>query len=278
VLGGIIGAAIGGLAGAQGNNSNQSSTSTVKVAPAGKEELAATKDISKQFGDLQGLVGVGPGQADVKNAYGAQKDLASLLQSYSQGGYLPTSGDFQTATGFARDAFAPQQTALNQQFQQQGVDAARLAAQLGRPVNDPILRAKLAQQQVSAQQNLASQQTAMSSQMAQNMPMQRLGFAQDFTNLQSNLATQAMSNRQALLSVGQSIQNSERQFRLGTATRTNETQQSGGGGLQGFISGAMTGAGVGMGFSNFFNNGSGAGVQAPIPMAGQSNLATGRIA
>jgi hypothetical protein len=74
-----------------------------------------------------------------------------------------------------------------------------------------------------------------------------------------------MANRQALMSMGQSIQGNERQFRLGTATRTTNQEQSSGGGLGGAISGAIGGMSMAGGLMNMFGGGSGGGGMGSNP-------------
>ena len=98
-----------------------------------------------------------------------------------------------------------------------------MSAQLGRPVNDPIIQAKLAQQQSQQQSVLGAQQTAFGSQFALNLPQQRLGFQAQGASVLQDLANRAQTNRQVALSLGSSIQNLERNFRLDAGLKTSNS-------------------------------------------------------
>ena len=272
LLGG--GALLGGIAGAKGSK-NQSSTSSTSestskldAGQAGGLESLGANITQEQLAGLQQLIGQGPGAGDVTAGTGAQRDLASMLQQYAQGGNIPGAQDIQQAQQFAGGAFAGQQTALQQQFEDQQVQAQRLAAQLNRPVNDPIIQAKLAQQQMRSQQQLEADKTSFATQFAQQLPGQRLDFAQQRAGILSGLASQALANRQNLMSLGSQVQQQGQQFRLATGTQRNTgsqnqtTQGKQGGGIGGAISGAIGGASLASGFGNLMNLGGG-GAAAP---------------
>lgn len=241
------GAALGFLAGSQKQGQSQS----VQLAPPSASELAGEQAVVSNLPILQQLINAGANQQDVTAGLGAQRSLGDLLAQYAQGGFLPSQQDFATAQGFATSAFAPQQTAINQQFEQQQQRVAQLSAQLGRPVNDPILQAKLSQERMQAQERLGAQQSAFVSDFAQNLPMQRLQFTGQLADVRSQLASQAMANRQALIGLGSQLQAQGQQFRAGTASRSVE----GGGGLLGGITGAIGGAASFMELGNLFNSG-----------------------
>jgi len=243
----VAGGALGAIAGSQQDRSGSSSRSGIDVGPETALEGLATKDITKQYTDLQGMVGLGPGNEDITKSLGSSRSLADLLEAYSKGGFMPGQNDINSANQFTQSIFAPQQTAMNQQFQDQQTQANRLAAQLGRPVNDPIIQAKLAQEQSRQNAMLQSQQTSYSAQYAQNLPMQRLGFASQLADVRGNLASQAMANRQALLSLGQNLRNDDRNYRIQTGTRWGDQSNFSGGGLAGAINGGLAGAGAGLG-------------------------------
>ena len=228
------GAALGFLAGSQKQGQSQS----VQLAPPSASELAGEQAVVSNLPILQQLINAGANQQDVTAGLGAQRSLGDLLAQYAQGGFLPSQQDFATAQGFATSAFAPQQTAINQQFEQQQQRVAQLSAQLGRPVNDPILQAKLSQERMQAQERLGAQQSAFVSDFAQKLPMQRLQFTGQLADVRSQLASQAMANRQALIGLGSQLQAQGQQFRAGTASRSVES----GGGLLGGITGALGGA------------------------------------
>lgn len=246
---GVMGGAalLGGLAGASNNKSTQSQTSRVKLGEAsGLENLGAdvTEDQLKQ---LQNLVSAGPGQSAMEDANFANNQFAQMLQGGIDNGFVPGQSDISNANQFAQAMFSPQQTMLNQQFEDAQTQQARLAVQLGRPVNDPVLQNKLMQTQAREQQLLGSQQTAFAAQQAQNFMGQRFQGAQDLASLRSGLASQAMSNRSALLGLGSQIQQQGQNFRLNTAGRTTtgtNVQHANFGTVAG---GALAGAGLGLG-------------------------------
>lgn len=249
--------ALGALAGSQGSQSSQ--TTTRNLAPESDLEKRIASMQPGQLGALTGMVNAGPGQTDVSAGLNSQRGLAAMLQQYAQGGYLPSEADTAQARQFASTQMQPQQVALQQAFEGQNQRAAQLASQLGRPVNDPIIQARLAQEQMRQGAQLSAQEGAMASQFAMQMPQQRLGYTAQLADVNSNLASQAMANRQALLSLGSQLQNNERNWRLGSSTST--TSQTGGGGLAGAISGGLAGFGSGMSIANMFGGGQAQGTQ-----------------
>jgi len=192
----------------------------IKVSDLEKSARGIQEQNLTQFNEF---VQAGPGQEDITAALGAQRGLADTLKQFSEGGFLPTEQDFQTAQQFTQSAFAPQQEQMNQQFAQQQTEAKRLSAQLGRPVNDPVIQAKLAQQQSQQQSMLGAQQTAFGSQFALNLPQQRLGFQAQGASVLQDLANRAQTNRQVALSLGSSIQNLERNFRLDAGLKNSNS-------------------------------------------------------
>lgn len=250
--------ALGAIAGGQQSRSSQTTERNLGPASALENQIAGMQP--GQLSALEGMVNAGPGQGDVASGVQSQRDLAAMLQQYAAGGYLPSASDTAQARQYASTQFQPQQVALQQSFQDQNQRAAQLASQLGRPVNDPIIQARLAQEQMRQGAQLTAQESAMASQFAMQMPQQRLGYTAQLADVNANLASQAMSNRQALLSLGSQLQNAERNWRLSSAPVT--TSQASGGGLQGIISGGLAGAGAGMGLANMFAGASGGQQQA----------------
>jgi hypothetical protein len=232
------GALLGGLGGLVGSNSSTS----VNAGNATSTETNALNSQNALFHQLNGLAGAGPGQQDVSNALNSQHSLSQLLQQYTQSGGLPSQQDQSQANGFAGQVFAGQRNMLNQQFQAQDVDTQRLAARLGRSASDPVLRAKLLQSQSQMFNQLAADQTSFGANLGLGMADRRAGFASQAAQVDQGLANQAIQNRAALLGIGSNIAQSERNFRLGTATQT----QSKGGGLGGFLGGLVGGAGAGL--------------------------------
>ncbi len=227
----IGGAVLGGLSGLLGASGGKS------VPGPSPLEQQANGYTSQSMSQLNSMVGLGPGAQDVTAGYNAQNDLASMLKKYAGGGNMPTEQDWGQANQFAGSAFAGQRVAAKQNFEGQQQRAAQLAAQMGRPVNDPIIQAKLSQEYMQGQERLGADQGAYASQMALQMPQQRLGYTSQLADVRSNLASQAMSNRQALLNMGQQVGNSQAQQRFQTAQLTTPGQNPMGAALNGAIAG-----------------------------------------
>lgn len=245
--GALLGAGLGAIAGSQGKQASSTSVQSMQLQDIdklnqGRSALEATTDQASLTGfrDLQSLLQAGPGQAEVAAGLGAQQDFASRIQQVLNQGGVDIAGGQQ----FAQQIFAPQQVAMQQAFQDQEIQANRLAARLGRPGTDPILRNKLAQEQTRQQAALQAQQGAFAAQQAREIPRMQLGYAEALAGVRSGLASQAFQNRQALMQMGQQLTASERQYRMGTATTTNQQQQSSGGGLGGAIAGGLAGIGA----------------------------------
>lgn len=234
-------AAAGAIAGSMKDKSG--TTSGLDAGQATGAERTGQYGMLDAYTQLQGMVKAGPGEADVKAGYGAQTDLAAMLDQYAKGGYNPSEGDISTANGQASALFGGQRVAMQQAFADQQTDFDRRAGLSGRNINDPIFMNKLAQEQTRQRALLEANQGSLAMQLAMQAPQQRLGYATQRTNLLGGLATQAMQNRQLIASMGEGIMNNERNFRLATAQRYG-TQESGGG-LKGAISGFIGGAGAG---------------------------------
>ena len=253
-------AAAGAIAGSQKDVATKNSQRN--LGPAGELENLGMQAQTRGIQDFQSFVGLGAGGQDVTSGVNAQRSLADMLKQFSQGGFLPSAQDNTTAQNFAQTQFAPQNVMLQQSFEQQQLGANQLAAQMGRGVNDPIIQAKLRQEQMRQQQQLDSQQGAFGSQFAMQLPQQRLGYASQFSDVSQNLASQAMSNRQALVSMGSQIASTEFNKRLSQAGITETTES--GGGLKGGIEGGISGFGAGMGMGGLFKD-------APTPNKGGAN-------
>lgn len=245
---GAVGAGIGGLAGLLGGQSE--TTYRKELAPASASETRGGELALQNLNDLQSLLAQGPGAQDVAAGVGAQRSLADLLKQLQQTGGLPGQEDVQAAQTFAGQVFQGQQNSLANAFEDQRVQASRAQARLGRGGFDPVLQNKLAQEQTRQQGQLAADQGSFAAQFAQQLPQQRLGFAQQYAGVQSGLASQAMANRQALFNLGSQLQNQGQQFRLGSAATQQITPQQGGFGgfLTGALSGGATGIKAGIGF------------------------------
>lgn len=272
------GAILGGLVGSQGQKQSSSSSSSVSMAPASQTEKNATQSIDDIFKQLQGFTSAMPGEQDIQNGTNSQRDLASMLKEFAAGNYGPTAQDQETA----RMQTQPQQVALQQSLRDAEIQQQRQAGLMGRGGNDFTFRNKLNLGAQDAYQMLGAQQSSIASQQ----PFQRLGFQQQLASVQGGLATQALQNRTALLSMGQQIQAAERNFRLGAATRNTTGDQTSGGGTAGMITGAIGGAGSAFGLANMFGGAGGAssggaqmfGGGAPSPYSGNNYLGGAQMA
>jgi hypothetical protein len=238
----------GGIAGMLGGQQSQSTTR--QLAPESELEKQAGQLTGSQLTELQRLIGAGPGQADVQAGTDASRQLAALLQQFSQGGYMPGANDFAQANALTQQVFAPQQQQLNQQFADQRVQANQAMAKMGRGPADPTMMNALARTQGQQQAALGAQMTSYSAQQAMAMPQQRLQYANQLAQVNAGLASQALANRQALFSMGSQLRGQEQNFRAGTASSTTTQQQPGGFG--GFLSGALAGVGAGIGAASMF--------------------------
>lgn len=262
ILGGIIGA----IAGGEPDKTKQ--VTRRFTAEAGEQEQLASGIVSDQLKQLQALISGGPGTTESQAGLQSQQELAALLEKFAAGGFVPNQEQIQRGQQFASDVFAPQQVALNQALAEQQVQADRRAGQLGRPVSDPILQAKLAQERARGTLQLQARQGAFAAQFSQNIPLQQLGFQQAATQVRSGLATQALQNRQVLLGLGSGIQQQGQAFRLGTQDIT-QTGTSGGG-LKGAITGGLAGAGAGASLFSSFGGFGGGGGGASVGSTGQA--------
>ena len=233
---------LGGLAGAQGNNSSQ--TTTRNLAPESELEKRGGAVALGQLNELEKLFGAGPGMQDVQAGLTSQRDLASMLSQFAQGGFMPGQQDISQANTLAQQLFQGQQVGLNQAFDTQRQQASRNAARMGRSGIDPVLQNQLMQGQARQQTQLNADIGSYATQYAQSLPQQRLGFAQQLAGVNQGLASQAMANRQALLGLGSQLRGQEQNFRAGTATTTQST--SGGGGFMGGLTGALGGVSAGL--------------------------------
>lgn len=236
---GVAGALAGSMK--QGGGTTETTRSPLAESALGKQSAELSAEQLKQ---MQELAGKGPGGQDVTAGLDSQRSLADMMKQYSQGGYQPNAQDISQAQSFTQSMFAPQQEQQKQAFEQANMQANRQAARMGRAGNDPILQNKLLQEQTRQQATMGAQQQQFMAQYAQNIPQQRLGYAQQYAGIQSGLASQAMANRQALFSMGQQALSGDQNFRTSNASQTSTAPQTGGG-IGGAIMGGLAGAGVG---------------------------------
>lgn len=234
-IGTLTGGILGGIAGGQGSTTSQGLR--VNLAPESELEKYTGNMLQGGLKDLQSLVNVGPGQQDVQAGVNSQRALAELLKQLQQTGGAPQAQDLSNANSFVNSLFAPQQQALQQQFADMQVQGNRSMAKMGRGPGDVVMQNKLNQEFARQMQGLQSQMTAGTAQYAQQFSDNRLNFANQFAQVNSGLASQALANRQALMGMGSQLRSSEQNFRAGTASK--EMTTSSGGGLMGTISGAL---------------------------------------
>lgn len=277
----LIPLAAGAISGAMGKGSSKqetgtsSSTTSIDAGQAGATEQQSGQSVNSNFSQLQDFANLGPGASDVTAGVGASRDLATLLQQYQQTGGAPSQQDIQQGQGYAGKMFAGQRLGA----QQAGIEAqqqfAQQAAIQGRGGLDPIFRNKVAQQQQQTEAQIGAAEGAFGAQQAQQFSQNRLGFASQRANVLGGLATQALSNRQALVGMGSQIQAAERNFRLATATKTTSGTTSGaggsqeGGGVGGAITGGLAGLGAGASIAGGFPS-MGAGGSGTPPQVGSS--------
>lgn len=232
--------AVGGIVGGALQGGANSSKSAGPVSALGNQ---AGGVLSQNLNDTQNLVAAGPGASDVSAGVSGQRDLASLLQDYQQGGAGPTSQDISQQEGLAGRLFAGRRQAVTSNFMQQEQKYAQQAALQGRNPLDPVFRNKQAQEQEKQLAQLGAEQSSFATEQAMNQPMQRLGFAQQRAQVLGGLASQALANRQMLSGMGAQIRGQELGFASGQGTTSTQT----GGGVGGAISGGLAGVGAGLG-------------------------------
>lgn len=257
-VGGLFSEGTKGDTTTQKSDISSGSTAGIRLGKASELEKTAGGDISQQYSTLRDWLSQGPGLADIQASDQSQRSFIDMLRSINSNGGLPTAEDRRQANIFADDLFRPQQEALNQSFTQQNEQAARLAAQLNRPINDPIIQSKLRQEQMRQSAMLSADRTAFTANEARNSPFRRLELQGQLADAQGALASQAMANRMQLLNLGNQLQSQERNWRLqtgeryGTSTQSGTTTQHSGGGMMGGI-GAITG--FASGIMNIANSG-----------------------
>lgn len=236
---------IGYLAGEGAGQGSQTTYTTRNVAAMGANEAAGGQAAADILRQLQQFQSAGPGQQDVAAGYGAQNQLAAMLQQFSQGGYAPNAQDQE----LARMQLAPQFEQARQSQVQAQQDFRQTAARSGRGPMDFAFTNRLNQNTANQMQMLSAQQ----SQLAAQQPMQRLGFMQDFASVKQGLASQAMQNRMAIANLGSSIRDAGANFRLSAAGGTSyQTGQQGS--QQGnMLTGALAGLGSGLKLYNQFS-------------------------
>lgn len=189
-----------------------------------------------QQAQLQGLKGY---KGAMNNEFA---DFQGQLLNYARNGFNPNAQQMASANQFAQSAFDPQRVAMQQAFEDQLTQANRAAALSGRGTNDPVLRAKLAQEQTRQQSLLGAQEGAFATQYA----MQSV---RDQLDAYGQRANNAMTAQQQLFNMGgqgfqQQLGVSQGEFQEQAAS-TSFAQR-----LGGALSGGLSAMGTGLGLSN----------------------------
>lgn len=305
---GLETAAILGLGGALGGGIAGAFAGDKKVITQRRlGPLAAASPTERLGGQLEGNIPLlqqfadaGPGIAQIRQAFAEQLGLAPQLAAFAgqqqtfqsqqrqlqqqlQGlaggqGFLPTQQDISRTRGISEQLFAPEQVALRQRFEEQERQARISAQGLGRRLDDPILRAKLAQEQTRQQERLQAQIGARGQELALLQPRERLQLGQAALQIGAGalqtgqqrlqtlgsragifggLATQALQNRLRLVELGGQIGARERNFRIQEAGGDTTQITPGPGPFLGALVGAGGGAQAGASLAGFFGGGGG---------------------
>lgn len=196
------------------SSTSTSSKSGINVAPETDLEKQANPLLGRQLTGMEGLVNAGPGAEAMTGATGAANDYSSLLQRLG------------TGTGLldAQQAGIGGYTQLGNQLygglmRQQTAQAQQMAARQGRGMNDLMLQNKLGQQRNDLVGSFAAQQ-------AMAAPGQQAQYMGERNNVMQGLASQAMANRQSLLSAGSTLREQDRAYRINTGERYSNTSQT----------------------------------------------------
>jgi hypothetical protein len=273
--------------GVEGNTvsqkSHMSQRTGVDLKSMSEFERLLYGDMTSGYDQLKGMLSVDPNSREQQAATKEYENFVEMMSGINKTGGMPTAEDMQRAGQFADAIFAPQREALNQSFEFAQQDAAKLAARLNRPINDPIIQAKLQQERMRQTNMLSADRNAFVAQEARSQPFQRLGMQEQLFNaktgladLKAGIASQAMANRMQLLNLGNSLQQQERNWRFQTSdkvgTQSSNSSQHSGGGILGGI-GAVTGAAG----SIFGMVGSGAQAAGSVMSFGGTGMASGAL-
>jgi len=238
---GAFGGAIGlGALGAIGGAKKDVAETSLSLPGASLFQQELGRQIQGDFLDIAQFASVGPGQADVEAGLQSQRDFAAILGQLGETGFQASAEDISASRRLGGTLFQPQQLALQQALAQAEIDTTRQAALLGREADDPILRAKLAQQRVTGSTQIAAQRAAFEEGELFRRPRERFGLQAQRVGVLQDLSQQAFANRQLVVSLGQSLLQGERGFQLGRAGQI----QTSGGGTKGAIAGFFGGLGA----------------------------------
>lgn len=266
----LIGAGVGaasGLLGQLGNIPN------FNLGEEGTQESRARRAAEQGLAGMAGIAGA-PDFSRSAQGFG---DLASLYGQLGRTGNQPTGRDVSQARSYASSIFGQQRVGLQQSFLQQLQQANEQAALSGRSINDPILKARLGQEQMRQTALLDAGQAGFAAQYAQQLPGQRLGFAEGRVNALTaqedrlNMAQQqAFGNFGNLAQLGFGMQSGLMGNRLDIASAQFQSDK----GKKNFadiLSGGLRGGMVGFGAFSQAGGGSGSGDTGVFSGSGQWN-------
>jgi hypothetical protein len=187
IAGGI--SAAGGIAGALGKKNSQMDWGNYNKSRGVMDSATSGYQSALQNEFAQGSAG--------------QMDFANMLKQYAQDGGIPNGTDVSRANSYAKDMFGSRRIQQAQNFQDQLTSANRQAAMSGRGVNDPILRAKLAQEQTRQADVLGAEQQGFAAQFAMQQPGQRLGYMGQRADTLVSRGQNALGAQQNLFNMGQ---------------------------------------------------------------------------
>lgn len=183
-LGDLLSQAAGGIAGLSAQLINpfgealglgqqtQTNVNQVNMPGAGQAEQQLFQQLMQRTGTVPSAPNLNTQL--FQQSLGAGQNVANQFLGFEAGSVLPTQQQQGFAQQTAQSIFAPQRQQLKQQFRQQTTEANRLAARLGRSVNDPILQSRLRTAQTQQQGQLGAQQTAFAGQLAMELPQREL--------------------------------------------------------------------------------------------------------
>lgn len=217
----------------------------ISLSHQGQQALGISMDAMNAY---RNLTSSGPGASDVTAALNATRGYADQLNNISS----RSEGLYDMARGnqLAAQAFGAQRMALNQSFQDQMQQANRAASAAGRSSNDPILRARMLQEQSRQQAMLSAQQSAAAVDFGRQATTDMLTLQGQRVDALSGLSQQAFGNQQNLFNMGNQVYQNE----WNRAMQTAQYEQSRGGGLSGAITGLTGGLAAGFNVAQGMQN------------------------
>lgn len=234
-------AVLGGIVGSKSKKARQVTDFERQASGHAQGALNSFASMAAQAGTAQ----------DVAAGAQSQRDLGAILKQYQNGGMY----DMAAGKTLSNQVFGTQRQALQMAFQDQMAQANKAAALAGRSSNDPILRAKLAQEHMRQSMALEQSQAQATLDFARQSVTDTIGLAGQRASVLSGLGAQAMGAQNSLFSMAQNALQSERAL----SWQEQQFQATKGGGFMGALSGAMQGAAAGMAMAQGMGGGGGGG-------------------